>query len=161
MYEGLNELSERDYPSQKHIDTPRSPEEALIITIKNLTDDKHYNIPVINPDYKSTESKYTYCGRLKQNHYDETLILFASNIGKKVAMIYTLVEHGYPEYMERQVAAGFIVNAVKFPSPHHDYQIQRGITLMTKEFMITQGMQFDIPFLLPEAEITLKIHIKP
>jgi hypothetical protein len=134
----------------------------LGVVIKNLTEDKYYNIPVFNPNYKETELKYSY-GRLGSDcsNYDDTLDRFASLAGKKVAFISVAVEHGYVKYKEKQVQAGFIIDGETIPFPYHPHQIQNAVTQREISFDIYEGMEFNLPFLLPEAEVQIFIYLKP
>lgn len=134
----------------------------LFVRIKNNTDETHYDIPVINPDYKSVESKYSYAGQMETIPYDFIVTTFNSMIGREVAMIYTSVEKApNEEIVKEQVTAGFIVNDEVFPSPIDPHQHQKGITVMSKNFEITEGMKFNVPFLKPQVEILLHLFIKP
>ncbi len=76
-------------------------------------------------------------------------------------MLYVAAFHDLKRYVERQITAGFIIDGEFLSCSYDEWQFQREIVVRKVDFKIKQGMEFNLSFLMPEAEVKIFIYAKP
>lgn len=137
----------------------------LIITIKNLTDEKFYDLSVINHEHEK-QKKISYECPIFGISYNSLLMKLQDktyNIDKTMFISYC----GYEKFRQKQLQTPWKVKETKANGDAEErfsiltmdpYQSQSDRVINDKKFDLNPNTDVKLSYLMPETEITIRFY---
>ncbi len=141
---------------------------VYVFSIKNCTDEKLYDVKVINADYKN-QNKIIYEAIQSGVSYDD-ILKELTNINKAVYLgaIFFTAYCDYSKFEQRQLSSNYQIittNAFGYPfvTPSRiiidPYQYQPNTANSITGVELNNNLQINLDFLMPDTELVLRIFL--
>jgi len=143
----------------------------ILINIKNLTDEKLYDVKLFDYEFEKQE-KIAYSCPITTVEYSDILRgLSSENKSEKVIkMIYATAFCDYKKFQNKQITCEFFeqytsIYGRKISKPHRflidPFQQQDAISLIDDlEIKFCNELQIQLAYLMPETEMTFRFYLK-
>ncbi|PCJ51543.1 MAG: hypothetical protein COA79_26085 [Planctomycetota bacterium] len=140
----------------------------FIVHIKNLTDEKLFNVKLINYDYKD-QNKISYELGAGDVTYGEFLSLL-SNRPETIMDTYIVAHCDYEKFQTRQLCSSFMIHertseGAETATPQtivlDPFQVQTDRVLINKEYRLSTMDYIEFAYLMPETDIKLFLYPDP